>query len=90
MGGDFNQGLSGRDYVGTRQNRATLVGIMEKLELQTPTVNSGALIEGHPAIDLIALPSSWTLRPEPRRFCPERNGRHLSDHALYLVQEDAY
>jgi hypothetical protein len=58
--------------------------------LQVPTMQLAALIEEHPAIDHIALPSDWKLIGEPLRVCAERNGRPLSDHALYLVEgEDA-
>jgi hypothetical protein len=85
-GDDFNQGLNGRDYVGALQNRATLIRMLARMGLQVPTMNLAALIEEHPAIDHIALPSDWKLVSEPLRGCAERNGSPLSDHAPYVVE----
>lgn len=88
-GGDFNQGLSGRDYVGTLQGRATLLGAMETFGLQVPTRDLPAKIEAHPAIDHIAIPAAWRVVALPEPHTPERDGRPLSDHALYLVRAES-
>jgi endonuclease/exonuclease/phosphatase family metal-dependent hydrolase len=85
-GGDFNQGLSGRDYVGTHLGRAALRAGFDRLGLQVPTQDLPALIKNHPAIDHIAVPWDWSIVAPPAIRRPLRNGKPLSDHGLYLVE----
>jgi len=85
-GGDFNQGLVGRDYVGTLRGREALTRAFDSFGLSVPTRNQAALIRNHPAIDHIAIPATWPGNTETAAvYRPMRKGRHLSDHALYLV-----
>ena len=84
-GGDFNQALSGRDYVGTHQGRSDLEAALNRLGLQAPTANLPALGPTQPTIDHIAVPTDWSVRKEPTVHRPTRNQKPLSDHALYLV-----
>jgi hypothetical protein len=85
-GGDFNQALIGRDYVGTLQGRAALLRAFDDMGLQVPTQYLRAQIEEHPAIDHIAIPSGWPVAAPPGTHVPTYEGRALSDHALYLVE----
>ena len=84
-GGDFNQALSGRDYVGTNQGRRDFQKALQNLELWAPTADMPALIPAHPAIDHIAIPSAWSIKDEPLILRPTRNQKNLSDHALYVI-----
>lgn len=84
-GGDFNQGLVGRDYVGTTRGRQSLKRTFEDLGLRVPTMHQPAQIETHPAIDHIAVPAYWDGPAETQVHRPKLDGRFLSDHALYLV-----
>ena len=87
-GGDFNQGLIGRDYVGTLTGRAALLDTFASFDLIVPTMHLSALIETHPAIDHIAIPSQCHSPVAAQIHRPERDGKYLSDHALYLVQSE--
>ena len=84
-GGDFNQALTGRNYVGTLQGRSDLSTALDRLGLQAATANLPALGLTQPAIDHIAIPSTWSVRGNPNVHRPTRNEKPLSDHALYLV-----
>lgn len=88
LGGDFNQGLFGRDYVGTTRGRQALMQVFAAFDLDVPTMHLPALIETHPAIDHIAIPTTWSRPTGARVHRPVHNGRHLSDHALYITDAD--
>lgn len=85
-GGDFNQALTGRDYVGSTIGRAALMRAFGELGLQVPTRDLPAHIDAHPAIDHIAIPADWRLQAPPQVQRPFHKSTALSDHALYLVQ----
>lgn len=85
-GGDFNQALSGRDYVGTSSGRERLREAFESLDLQAPTDGLPAHIDIHPAIDHIAIPKDWIVKVPPSLARPEHATKRLSDHALYRVE----
>jgi endonuclease/exonuclease/phosphatase family metal-dependent hydrolase len=89
-GGDFNQALAGRDYVGSNAGRAALASAFEDLKLQVPTMFLPAHIEAHPAIDHIAVPVTWELQGAPQVHRPFHGPRPLSDHALYVVEAAAH
>lgn len=83
-GGDFNQALSGRDYVGSDAGRAALSKAFKHLGLRAVTVEAGGQIPPHLSIDHVAIPKGWEAgdvdvqRPQP-------DGRCLSDHPSYVV-----
>jgi endonuclease/exonuclease/phosphatase family metal-dependent hydrolase len=85
-GGDFNQALIGRDYVGTLHGRAGLLRAFDEMELQVPTRDLPAKTVNHPAIDHIAIPAGWHVVTPPATQVPTLESRSLSDHALYLVE----
>lgn len=85
-GGDFNQSLSGRDYVGTARGRAQLLWASEQFGLRALTSDAPAMIHDRPAIDHIFVPSGWVVQDRLAIHCPTRDGKPLSDHALYIVE----
>lgn len=85
-GGDFNQSLSGRDYVGTVRGRAELREAAEHLGLRALTSDAPAMNPIHPAIDHLFVPTSWVVQGNLAVHCPKRDGTPLSDHALYIVE----
>ncbi len=84
-GGDFNQGLHGRDYVGTLQGREATMRAFAQLGLQVPTQFLAASIVAHPAIDHLAVPATWRIDAVPEIHRPRHGEKPLSDHALYRV-----
>jgi endonuclease/exonuclease/phosphatase family metal-dependent hydrolase len=83
-GGDFNQALSGRDYVGSDVGREALLEAFKKLGLRAVTNEAAGQAPPQRSIDHIAIPSGWSLwavkvqRPQP-------DDRFLSDHPSYVV-----
>ena len=61
-GGDFNQALSGRDYVGSDAGRAALLKAFEHLRLRAVTVKSHGQVPPHQSIDHIAIPQGGVQR----------------------------
>jgi hypothetical protein len=83
-GGDFNQALSGRDYVGSDAGRAALSKAFKHLGLRAVTVETDGQIPPHQSIDHLAIPQGWgSGTVEVRRH--ESDGRFLSDHPSYVV-----
>jgi hypothetical protein len=83
-GGDWNQALEGREYVGPADGRAQIVALLEQARLSVPTRSLGSAVLGQRSIDHIALPMTWDVRGA-RRVRAEANVRRLSDHDLYVV-----
>jgi hypothetical protein len=83
-GGDFNQALSGRDYVGSDAGREALSKAFAHLGLRAVTVEAEGQDPPQRSIDHIAIPkvwNSWALQVQ--RSQPD--GRLLSDHPSYVV-----
>lgn len=85
-GGDLDQSLAGRDYVGSLIGRVALTNAFDDLELKVPTMHLPAHIDAHPAIDHIAIPATWQLQKPPGVHKPVHETKPLSDHALYIVE----
>ena len=58
-GGDWNQALEGRDYVGSSAGRKGILELVNDSRLSVPTTTLGSASRGHRAIDHIAIPISW-------------------------------
>jgi len=83
-GGDFNQALSGRDYVGSNAGREALSREFEHLGLRAVTEEVVGQDPPHQSIDHIAIPMGWGSGDvEVQR--PEFDGLPLSDHPSYVV-----
>lgn len=80
-GGDWNHSLSGREYVGSLAGRAAIIGALDVLELQVPTVDLPARHDGQLSIDHVAIPRSLTATAEATRVA-----RRLSDHDAYAIE----
>lgn len=83
-GGDFNQALSGRDYVGSDVGREALSKAFKHLGLRAVTIEAAGQELPHRSIDHIAIPMGWrSAEVEVQR--PQPEGRFLSDHPSYVV-----
>ena len=83
-GGDWNQALEGRDYVGTGAGRAAITELLEACRLSLPTKSLGSATTGHGSIDHIAVPMAWDVLGAGR-ISADVQGRRLSDHDAYVV-----
>jgi endonuclease/exonuclease/phosphatase family metal-dependent hydrolase len=83
-GGDFNQALSGRDYVGRDAGRDSLSKAFAHLGLRAVTVDAEGQDLPQRPMDHIAIPEEWnSWTPKVRR--PQTDNRLLSDHPSYVV-----
>lgn len=83
-GGDFNQAMSGREYVGSREGRAALREAFIQLGLRAVTDDAAGQDPLQQSIDHIAVPLGWSSADvEVQR--PQSDGRFLSDHPSYVV-----
>jgi hypothetical protein len=83
-GGDWNQALEGRDYVGTGAGRAAITNFLDARQLSVPTKSLGSATPGHRSIDHIAVPMAWDISGA-WRISAHVQGRRLSDHDAYVV-----
>lgn len=58
-GGDFNQALSDREYVGTTDGREALIAAFAELGLRAATAEADGALEGMTAIDHLGVPEAW-------------------------------
>lgn len=86
-GGDFNQALMDREWVGSNSGRELLGEALSHLELSAVTARMSGATPGTYSIDHIALPHVWaSAASEPEVHAPELQQRPLSDHPIYLVE----
>jgi hypothetical protein len=83
-GGDWNQALEGRDYVGTGAGRAAITELLDARQLSVPTKTLASATPGHQSIDHIAVPRAWHV-VDAGRVSADAHGRRLSDHDAYVV-----
>lgn len=79
-GGDWNQALSGAEWVGTLGGRGHVLAAVDKLGFQVPTADLPHRLEGHLSIDHIAVAADREVN----------NVEHLSavglsDHDCYVI-----
>jgi endonuclease/exonuclease/phosphatase family metal-dependent hydrolase len=86
-GGDWNHALEGREYAGSHDGRAALLGAVAHFGLAVPTAELGHRLPGLLSIDHIALPDTW--RCTARQIVAEVEGTRLSDHDIYLVEANS-
>jgi hypothetical protein len=83
-GGDFNQSLAGREYVGSLKGRALVWEAFDGLGLMPVTAAAAGSPAGTHAIDHIATPDSWTLETLSVER-PRRDELVLSDHPAIIA-----
>ncbi len=83
-GGDFNQGLSGREHVGSLSGRALLKSAFDDLGLVPMTTAAAGWAAGAHAIDHLAVPEDWVLESLLVER-PAFTGLELSDHPACVV-----
>jgi|GEM_PF-686005 len=83
-GGDFNQALSGRDYVGSDVGRLALPKAFEHIGLRAVTGEADGQVPPHQSIDHIAIPRGWGSE-DVEVLKPRSKDRLLSDHPSYVV-----
>lgn len=86
-GGDWNQALEGRDYVGSSGGRKEILELVNEARLSVPTSTLGSASRGHRSIDHIALPIKWDVTGA-HRLEAALDGYRLSDHDAYVVSVD--
>ena len=86
-GGDWNQALEGRDYVGSMVGREKILELVNDAGLSVPTGALGSASRGHRSVDHIAIPISWDVVGVQRRQAAVA-GHRLSDHDAYVVSID--
>jgi hypothetical protein len=84
-GGDWNQALEGRDYVGSSSGRREILRILDDSRLSVPTRALSSAAKGHRSIDHIAVPVAWAV-VGAHRVEATIKGHRLSDHDAYLVE----
>jgi hypothetical protein len=84
-GGDWNTSLAGRDWVGTRQGRASIQAALRDLGLTAPTASQPHRETDQHAIDHVALPEPWEVTAV-EHVVAVVDWRALSDHDAYVVQ----
>ncbi len=78
-GGDWNQALEGRDYVGTGARPCGHHDLLDARQLSVPTKSLASATPGHRSIDHIAVPKAWHVL-DAGRISADVQGRRLSDH----------
>lgn len=86
-GGDWNQALEGRDYVGSLDGRKEILQLVNDAQLSVPTSALGSASNGHRSIDHIAVPITWDVFGA-HRLEAAIEGHRLSDHDAYVVTID--
>jgi hypothetical protein len=86
-GGDWNQALEGRDYVGSSGGREEILKLVNDSQLSVPTSTLASASRGHRSIDHIAVPISWDVTGA-HRLGAAVAGQRLSDHDAYVVSVD--
>jgi hypothetical protein len=86
-GGDWNQALEGRDYVGSSDGRKEILELVNASRLSVPTGTLGSASKGHRSIDHIAVPINWDVTGV-HRLEAAVEGHRLSDHDAYVVSVD--
>ena len=86
-GGDWNQALEGRDYVGSSGGRAEILKLVNDSHLSVPTRTLASASRGHRSIDHIAVPILWDATGA-HRLEAAVGGKRLSDHDACLVSVD--
>jgi hypothetical protein len=86
-GGDWNQALEGRDYVGSLDGRKEILQLVNDSQLSVPTSALGSASNGHRSIDHIAVPITWDVFAAHRQEAAIE-GHRLSDHDAYVVTID--
>ena len=86
-GGDWNQALEGRDYVGSAGGRNQLLKLVNDSQLSVPTSTLASASRGHRSIDHIAVPINWDVTGA-HRLEAAVDGQRLSDHDAYVVSVD--
>ena len=86
-GGDWNQALEGRDYVGSMVGREKILELVNDAGLSVPTGALGSASRGHRSVDHIAIPISWDV-VGVQRLQAAVAGHRLSDHDAYVVSID--
>lgn len=86
-GGDWNQALEGRDYVGSTDGRKEILELVEASQLSVPTRTLASASRGHRSIDHIAVPINWDVTGA-HRLEAAVDGQRLSDHDAYVVSVD--
>ena len=83
-GGDWNQSLEGREYVGSLEGRNQIIDLVDVTGLSVPTRSLGSARPGQRSIDHVAIPLGWDVNGA-YRISAEVNGRRLSDHDAFVV-----
>jgi hypothetical protein len=83
-GGDWNQALEGRDYVGSLDGRKEILRLVNDSQFSVPTSALGSASTGHRSIDHIAVPMAWDVVGAHRLEAAVEGGR-ISDHDAYVV-----
>ena len=86
-GGDWNQALEGRDYVGSAGGRKEILKLVNDSQLSVPTSTLASASKGHRTIDHIAVPINWDVAGA-HRLGAAVDGQRLSDHDAYVVSVD--
>jgi hypothetical protein len=81
-GGDWNQSLTGPERAGSLAGRATLVALLDDLEMVVPTAVLSHHIAGLRSIDHVALRGGVE---QTKRVAALDETKRLSDHDLYQV-----
>lgn len=83
-GGDWNHGVHGRDWAGSRGGRAAIEDAVARLGLQVVTGGLPAAGDRQRSIDHIAIPRKALVDSVQRVVAQDGRGR-LSDHDAYVV-----
>lgn len=86
-GGDWNQALEGRDYVGSVDGRKEILRLVNDSQLSVPTSALDSASKGHRTIDHIAVPKTWDV-VGAHRLEAAVEGHRMSDHDAYVVTID--
>ncbi|MGZ4586647.1 MAG: hypothetical protein ACXVX9_02455 [Mycobacteriaceae bacterium] len=86
-GGDWNQALEGREFVGSSDGRDQILDLIHNAGLSVPTRSLGSASLGHRSIDHIAVPVGWDV-DGAYRISAVVNGHRLSDHDAYVISVD--
>jgi endonuclease/exonuclease/phosphatase family metal-dependent hydrolase len=85
--GDFNQSLEGPNATGSRVGRTLVEACLTRLGMHAWNRNAPHAVDGLSAIDIICGPQDLSVR-EVLRIDPIQGGKHLSDHAGYVIDVD--
>jgi hypothetical protein len=83
-GGDFNQGLAGREHLGSLAGRSLVKAAFSGLGLMPVTTTAAGWSADTHAIDHVGVPTGWALESLVVER-PVHNGLELSDHPAYVA-----